>query len=225
MKRNPLCYHRPWRHLTSAAVAALMGAIQAGAAAVPAGPQAAALPGASAQSAGAMSDIHDIKPLIPLDNAASLLVYLLAAVAALLLAGGLAYALKRRRKPRASAAPAPVPPEKAALDQLAVLAAADNVDGRTFYFRLSFILRTYLEARYGINAVEMTTEELVTGIAPLPLPGEMIAPLETLLKEADPVKFAGAPAVRRRMESDLAFARRFVEKTAAPQEISAGGVN
>lgn len=176
---------------------------------------------AAGQGARLLTDIHDIKALVPLDSPIDLLYVGLIGAAVLALAAGLAYVFKRRRRtaPGLSALPR-TPPETAALQQLAALRDVQRMDGRVFYFQLSAILRVYIEARYGFNAAEMTTEELLPKIEHLALEQELAAPLRQLLTSADPIKFAGMPAVKSKMESDLGFAHRFVEDTTAAARAS-----
>jgi hypothetical protein len=75
-------------------------------------------------------------------------------------------ALKRRvpAEVLAAAAVPRRPPDAEAMEKLAALRAAGNyaVDGyRPFYFALSEIVRAYLGARYGFDALDMTTTELL----------------------------------------------------------------
>jgi hypothetical protein len=100
-----------------------------------------------------------------------------------------------------------------ALRQLEGIRDVGALDARVFYFRLSAILRAYIEGRYGLNAPEMTTEELLPNIGLVDLPMDLDLRLRELLLSTDPIKFAALPASRQKMESDLAFAYAFVEKT------------
>lgn len=61
---------------------------------------------------------------------------------------------------------------------------------KEYYSRLTEILREYLAGRYGVGAMEMTTDEIVTAMKSLNLSAKHIAQLGTLLTESDLVKFA-----------------------------------
>jgi len=164
-----------------------------------------------------MTDIHDIKPLEILAADGSLLVYLLGAVLILAIIGAAIYYWKKHRNHKRVFVEAPALPHEAALKLLDALADVDNMDGKAFYFSLSNILRAYIQARYNINALEMTTEELLPKIDHLDTNREMHQELKALLRASDPVKFAGVPAAVINMRQDLAFVRNFVEQTAEKQ--------
>ena len=106
-----------------------------------------------------------------------------------------------------------VPPDTQALNDLDALAAETDPDGKRFYFRLSAILRTYVEGRYGVAAAEMTTEELLPAVDRLEWPRELKRALAEFCHASDPVKFAEQPARDEAMADHLAFVRRLVEET------------
>ncbi|WP_373498246.1 hypothetical protein, partial [Desulfococcus sp.] len=104
-------------------------------------------------------------------------------------------------------------PDAVALGALDELSGVGGADGRIFYFRLSAILRRYLQERFGIPAPEMTTEELLTEMARPEIGRGLAASLARFFSEAAPVTYAGRPASVDRMQADLDFARRFVRET------------
>jgi hypothetical protein len=165
-----------------------------------------------------MTDIHDIKPLVPVPVPVSLTTILFWAgiclLAAALIAGGWLL-WKRRRGPLVQALEAILSPEDAALQQLSAL-SADTQAGKAFYFQLSAIFREYLHGRFAIDGLEMTTEELLPRIDTLTLEKDTKREVKTFLVSCDPVKFAGAPAHRSSMGRDLDFVKGFVEKTSSP---------
>jgi hypothetical protein len=161
-----------------------------------------------------MTDINDIKPLEILVADWSWLFYILGAVLILAIIGAAIYFWKKYRNRKQVSAETPVLPHEAALMSLDALSDVENMDGKSFYFSLSNILRTYIEARYSINALEMTTEELLPKIDLLGLNREIHQELKELIRSTDPVKFAGVPATASKMRQDLAFVRNFVEQTA-----------
>jgi len=106
-----------------------------------------------------------------------------------------------------------LPPDEMAFQQLKALENTENQVGRLFYFRLSAILREYIKGRYGINATELTTEELLPKIDEQDLNRKLKIELRTLLHSADPIKFAGGFAGQDRMKHDLEFVKEFVLQT------------
>lgn len=179
-------------------------------------------------AAKTMTDIHDIKAA--LDPGADLvwLYWLLAALAlAALVVLGLWIRKRSKKGPRAAVEPAPVAPEAEAYGLLDALAADGGIDGKGFYFRLSAIVRRYVERRFEFPAAEMTTEELLPRLDRLPLAGDLARSLKSFCRLTDPIKFAGAAVNPGRMGQDLAFAREFVQRTtqAAQAELSNGVKN
>jgi len=164
-----------------------------------------------------MTDIHDIKPLEILATDWSLLYYILGAVLILVIIGAVIYYWKKRRNHKQVPDAVPMLPHEAALRLLDALMDVENMDGKAFYFSLSNILRTYIQARYNINALEMTTEELLPKIDVLNINREIHQELKALLRSTDPVKYAGAPAAVGKMRQDLAFVRNFVEQAKEKQ--------
>jgi len=116
------------------------------------------------------------------------------------------------------------PPHEIALEQLRALResgllAEGNV--KEFHIRLSDILRNYLEGRYFIQALEMTTEEILdqlNGAAMDPADFESTA---LVLERSDLVKFAKHRPGDAVSQETLDIAQRIVEHTAvvieAPQ--------
>jgi LPXTG-motif cell wall-anchored protein len=54
-----------------------------------------------------------------------------------------------------------LPPEMTAMRALDGISDVRRLDGKTFYFRLSAILRQYVFGRFAVGAPEMTTEEFL----------------------------------------------------------------
>ncbi len=143
-----------------------------------------------------------------------------AAIAGALLIGALVIAafvvwLKRRAQRPAP----PILPEVWALRALAQLEAADLISSgqaKEFYYRLSEIVRVYIELKFGLAAPEMTTEEFLGALArdrgALPYDANR---LRDFLQACDLVKYA---ALRPRTEDArqaLGTARAFIDATAA----------
>jgi hypothetical protein len=174
-------------------------------------------PGASApapDSPAPMTDIHDIQPPVSVGIDASWLVpVLLALAAAAILAVGWWF-WKKRNKDRAIETIVPeLPPEMTAMQALDAISDVRRLDGKTFYFRLSAILRQYVFGRFAVGAPEMTTEEFMPCIDRMNMDKYLAQQLRSLCRAMDPVKFGGDTVVEKQMETDLFFAREFVRKT------------
>jgi cell division septation protein DedD len=173
-----------------------------------------------------MTDIHDIKPALDMGLDLRWVYWAIGALVLLALAALVWRRWRKREKPEAvEMAPPPLPPDAEAMQMLDALAAEGNPDPKPFYFRLSAVIRRYLERRFDFPAAEMTTEELLPRVDRLPMAPELAQALKSFCRAADPVKFAGAPADTGRMARDLAFARDLVRRTSAPAEPDPGNVD
>jgi hypothetical protein len=167
-----------------------------------------------ANSGPPMTDIHDIKPILAMVTDWSWLYWALAMVVLLILVLLMWRWWKRREKPVASRPAAPVvAADEEAYGALDALAAENSMAPKQFYFRLSAILRRYVERRFDFPAAEMTTEELLPRMDQLPLDPTLAGQFKSFCRYADPVKFAGVAARQDRPAHDLAFARDFVRQT------------
>ena len=85
---------------------------------------------------------------------------------------------------------------------------------KEYYTEVTDILRRYMEARFGILAMESTTDEILESLTD---GGHAAAPqlniLRPVLTMADLVKFAKAQPVPAENEETLASASRFVSET------------
>lgn len=128
-----------------------------------------------------------------------------------------------RRRPKPIVLPPPVPAHVVAFQQLDELTKAELVEKgayQDYYLQLTEIAKGYLEGRFGIDALDRTTDELrrvldraAAQIAPLK-PGELVR----FLQACDLVKFARfAPPVAE-AQAALAEVRGMVEATAPKPE-------
>ena len=163
---------------------------------------------------GEPTDIRDVKPLRKPPSRWPAVAALIAAVL-----GGVALlaAWWWRRRRRAQATEPPLPPYEAALQALARLRHTDFGDPesvRAYYFALSEVVRVYVEGRFGLNATDLTTEEIVTRVGDVEgLSGDDSARLCGLLTAADRVKFARVFPSSREIEATFDQALAFVEST------------
>ena len=172
--------------------------------------------------------IYDLKGQRTLPfRLAEIRTYLLwGAVALLLLAAGL-YALVRwLRRPGHRLGdlfkPAPpLPPHIAAIRALEALHNQklwQNNRHKQYYSGLTDILRTYIAARWGIGAMEMTSDEIIAAMRPVELPDKARMDLTAILRDGDLVKFAKATPPAEENEADYLKAYYFVEETKLAEE-------
>jgi hypothetical protein len=94
------------------------------------------------------------------------------------------------------------------------LVGSDPAAVQRFFYGVSGVVRAYVEARYGLNATDLTTGEIrerlerVAGLS-AGLGVELVA----LLDVADAVKFARSPASLADCDEALGRARGFLEAT------------
>jgi LPXTG-motif cell wall-anchored protein len=163
-------------------------------------------------------DIRDIKPLVELPRHTSL-TWLMVALGVLALVALALWWWRRRRRAEAAVTAAPLPADVIAVRALRALRddlAAGRLDVHPFYFALSGVVRAYVEGRYGLNATDLTTEEIRARVAErAELAPAVAADLVALLDAADWVKFGRAPATVGDGERACERARRLVESTRA----------
>ena len=167
-----------------------------------------------------MTDIHDIKPPVKPGFDPTILYYTLAGVLILAMAAAAFLFWKRRKRKTTEDVTERLFPDEAAYRLLDELRGKQDISGKEFYFRLSAIVRGYVQARFGIDAPEMTTEEFVPRIEDLGIERDLQLLLRNLCFSIDPVKFAAEPAEEKQMIEDLSFVRSFVKQTTPDKEVS-----
>lgn len=118
----------------------------------------------------------------------------------------------------------PLPPHVVAISALESLHNQklwQNNRHKQYYSGLSDILRTYIAGRYGIGAMEMTTDEIVDAIKDIEMPKKNAMDLVAVLRGSDLVKFAKAMPDAAENEEAYQKAYWFVEET-KPVEIEVG---
>lgn len=96
---------------------------------------------------------------------------------------------------------------------------------KAYYSGITDALREYIDARYGIDAMEMTTAEIFKDLKSSGIPADIYEEMKTLFETADFVKFAKASASDEENARALPAAVRFVTVTYQSQlaeEESAG---
>jgi hypothetical protein len=126
----------------------------------------------------------------------------------------------RRRRPHDSSPLGPVkmarPPHEIAyeaLDQLDRSGLLQRDEVKEYHVRVSEIIRSYVEGRYEIYALEMTTVELVDRLWRVGIEGDLLDRFRRFLERADLVKFAKAHPTSDRSRKMLAIARALVDDT------------
>jgi len=168
------------------------------------------------------NELRPIKPIIeePLNWVDFWPIYLLVAL------GSIGYALYLNRKRRQRQAPPPPPPPPADVIALRELDALEGKNlwqqdlTKEYYSELTRILREYLEGRFDVQAMEMTTRQITSALGQRTDFGQNQGKeLSQLLQLSDLVKFAKArPAVELHAEG-LNRVRTFVEETGKVPEI------
>ena len=149
---------------------------------------------------------------------AEIIIYSAAAALLVGLVGGLLFA-RWRRRPRPVVLPPPVPAHVVAYQQLDELQKAELVargEYQDYYLQLTEIAKGYLEGRFGIDALDRTTDELrlaleraAAQLAPLK-PTELVR----FLQACDLVKFARFAPPGEEAQAALEQVRAMVAATA-----------
>ena len=170
------------------------------------------------------SDIRDIKP--PQEISERWIPLILAGLFGGLVAAAALY-LWLRRKPketlqqREDTAPRR-PPDELALEQLKQLRTSDLLNRgeiKRYHVEVSEIIRRYLEGWFLIDALEMTSGEIVESLSQRNLEKKQIQVCESFLTRCDLVKFAKLQPVRSHCEQTLDLAFDLVNRTQSVKSI------
>jgi len=172
------------------------------------------------QQEGEAQDIRDIKPPVSVFPSLKTFLPIIAALAGMIAAVLLGmWIFGRYRRKRAAKAVARKPAHEEALESLENLLRRNLVEqGRfqEFCFEISFVLRTYIENRFRIPAVDFTTEEILKRVNERDgvIDGEMKPLLAEFLVDTDLVKFAKHQPSADEMEKIIRDTMTFIHKTA-----------
>ncbi len=117
----------------------------------------------------------------------------------------------------------PLPPHEVAhqaLERLYVQRLWQAEKHKLYYSTLTDILRTYIDGRFGVGAMEMTSDEIIEAMRSVDLPQKSAMDLTEILRSADLVKFAKALPEAEENEAAYEAAWQFVEQTKPVEEIS-----
>lgn len=84
---------------------------------------------------------------------------------------------------------------------------------KLFYSGITYVLKDYIAARFGVAAMEMTTKEIITDLKKCDIPADLIEELRKLMETADYVKFAKYIATDEENVKALPVAVMFVTNT------------
>lgn len=168
-----------------------------------------------AQSKGA--GLYDVRPPEELPIRTWRVLY---ALAGLVAAGLLAWAIRRAFARRKLNAVLNQPPPKPldvrtleALDALAALNLPAQSRFKDFYFRLSEIVRSYLGELYAFEALESTTPELIEALNGRHTPGLAVNDLTAFASASDFIRYAKTEPTPADCKQHLELAYRIVHET------------
>ena len=122
----------------------------------------------------------------------------------------------------------PQPPHVVAIQALEALHHQklwQNNRHKLYYSLLTEILRTYIAGRWGVGAMEMTSDEILAAMRSVELPDKARMDLTAILRDADLVKFAKFTPEADQNEEDYNKAYYFVEETKPMEELPAEDEN
>ena len=163
-------------------------------------------------------NLRDIKP--PLEMPQNLLPYFISGTLILgLVAALLWYSLQKNRQPL----PTPVKDEndtplahEVAYEKLAAIEASDwlkHGDMETYHTQIAHVLRQYIDARYQIPALALTTTGLLQAMLRAEIAAPYIERTQQLLTNCDRVKFATYQPELTEASARIADARWIVNET------------
>jgi len=146
-----------------------------------------ATPKAAAQVApGPQDEMKDLKPLLPESHWVLWTLFWIALLGAI---GGFAYRIWSRRRVKPQAAPAPLE-EGTRLREIWKKLGKEDLGSAEFCRMLSSLVRECLRARYGIDAPDLTTEEILTDLKGVRLFKDDLEAAEKCLRACDRVLYA-----------------------------------
>ena len=163
-------------------------------------------------------DLRDIKP--PLEVPQSLLPYFISGTVILGVVVVLVWYYLQKRP---QSLPIPVTDEndtplahEIAYEKLAAIEAADWLkrgDMETYHTQIAYVLRQYIDARYHIPALELTTTGLLQAMLRAEIATLYVERIQQLLANCDMVKFATYQPELSEASARIAEARWIVDET------------
>ncbi len=169
----------------------------------------------------AIKDIHGVLD-VPFDISEYIPWILVGLLLAALIAAGLYFWLKHKRKPAEVKPKAPSIPawQKAltALEEIAKEKAWQSGRDKVYHSAITDTLRMYLEEQFQLPALESTTDETLEMLRKASFNQDSIQQLKQVLILADLVKFAKEKPLPNEHERALEYAREFIQIT-RPKEL------
>lgn len=162
-------------------------------------------------------NLYDVKPPEEVPIRSWVLLYVLALLLALVGLGLAIYRYVSRPQPLAPAYVAPVEPLQVRATKALDALAAENLPGKgefkSYYFRLSEIVRGYLGELYGFEALESTTPELLNALRSRSTPGLPMQDLATFAQASDFIRYAKQQPTVDDCKAHLELGYRIIQST------------
>ena len=86
-----------------------------------------------------------------------------------------------------------------------------ELDDKTFYVNLSYILREFVEHSIFIKSLEMTTEEIIANKHTIPIDNALLAQWISLLSRSDQIKYARDSTSKNQRIEDINWSKEFLK--------------
>ncbi len=165
------------------------------------------------------ADIKDIKPPVSLAMTWREIVFPTLLVLAIAFLGWWIFRFMKNRKVEVREEAEPVdtrPPHVIALERLRIIEEKKLWQRgllKPYYSEVTEVVRAYLEGRYGVPALEMTTGEILHHLRSVDIPDPVQDEIERMLGRADRVKFAKYEALPEENTETMTKAYTVVEAT------------
>jgi len=113
------------------------------------------------------------------------------------------------------------PPWDVALKELTDIEqtlAGKGMLGKTFYFRLTWMFKRYINARYGFDVYGKTDRELISFLELVGFAPNLVQEIRLIFEGSAVIKFANEQAVQERIKNDLAASIAFINKTISTEK-------
>jgi len=165
-------------------------------------------------------DIRDVKPPLSIPLTLAEILLIAGIILAVVAVGYFGYRYWKQRKARKMAGEEGAEPARPAhviaFEQLALLKEKKLWQQgliKQYYSEVTEIFRRYLENRYQLQAMEETSDEILSGLRKLRFPDGMVSDADTILRRADLVKFAKYQPAMPEHEEIFTVVHDFVDKT------------
>ncbi len=164
-----------------------------------------------------MKDIHGIRPPVLFGFDPLLFKIILMVLGAMVLVALIFFLIKKyikKRKPVTDPKylPKPMLPYEAALKELDHIWERQMKDHRLFYFELTAVLRKYIGSSFGINAIEMTSQEFIKSINRIDFDRAHKKEMVRFQKHCDPFKYAGKVLQNDGLRQDHRWVKKIISQ-------------